>query len=134
MITSSPRTRSPQRLSACIDTLLEAGGETLYDSPAVLDLLRGRLDSLADQIEADPALVNKRFPELDIGQTGGHNLMLQGATLLHVAAEYGNVAAVALLLDRGADVNAAQQSMSPASAVRPQSSTRSRSSMMGAFR
>jgi ankyrin repeat protein len=31
---------------------------------------------------------------------------LQGGTLLHVAAEYGNVAAAALLLDRGADVNA----------------------------
>jgi ankyrin repeat protein len=32
--------------------------------------------------------------------------LLQGATLLHVAAEYGNVAAAALLLDRGVDVNA----------------------------
>ena len=98
--------RSQQRLSACIDILLEAGGETRYDSPAVLELLRGRLDSLADQIEADPALVNKRFSELDIGMTGGRSLTLQGGTLLHVAAEYGNSAAVALLLDRGADVNA----------------------------
>jgi ankyrin repeat protein len=98
--------RSPQRLSTCIDILLEAGGETRYDSPAVLELLRGRLDSLARQIDADPVLVNKRFPELDIGQTGGRNLLLQGGTLLHVAAEYGNLAAAALLLDRGADVNA----------------------------
>ena len=32
--------------------------------------------------------------------------MLKGATLLHVAAEYGNVGAVTMLLDRGADVNA----------------------------
>ena len=38
--------------------------------------------------------------------TGGRELTLQGGTLLHVAAEYGNLAAVALLLDRGADVNA----------------------------
>ncbi len=38
--------------------------------------------------------------------TGGRCLTLQGGTLLHVAAEYGNVAAIALLLDRGADVNA----------------------------
>ena len=37
---------------------------------------------------------------------GGRSLTLQGGTLLHVAAEYGNLAAVALLLDRGADVNA----------------------------
>ncbi len=98
--------RSPQRLSACIDILLDAGGETRYDEPAVLQLLRGRLDRLAELIDADPALVNKRFPELDCGQTGGRNLLLQGGTLLHVAAEYGNLAAVALLLDRRADVNA----------------------------
>jgi ankyrin repeat protein len=98
--------RSPQRLSTCIDVLLEAGGATKYDAPAVLQLLRGRLDGLAELIDADPALVNKRFSELDCGMTGGRLLTLQGGTLLHVAAEYGNPAAVALLLDRGADVNA----------------------------
>jgi len=32
---------------------------------------------------------------------------LRGGTLLHVAAEYGDVSAARLLLDRGADVNAA---------------------------
>jgi ankyrin repeat protein len=93
-------------LSACIDVLLEAGGATKYDTPAVLHLLRGRLDSLAQMIDADPALVTRRFPELDCGQTGGRNLLLQGGTLLHVAAEYGDPSAVALLLDCGADVNA----------------------------
>jgi ankyrin repeat protein len=98
--------RSAQRLSACIDILLEAGGETKYDAPAVLALLRGRLDRLAEQIDADPALVNARFSELDCGMSGGRRLTLQGGTLLHVAAEYGNLAAAALLLDRGADVNA----------------------------
>jgi ankyrin repeat protein len=98
--------RSAQRLSTCIDILLDAGGETRYDAPPVLQLLRGRLDSLAEQIDADPALVNKRFSELDCGATGGRRLTLQGGTLLHVAAEYGNLAAVALLLDRGADINA----------------------------
>ena len=98
--------RSAQRLSACIDILIAAGGETKYDAPAVLQLLRGRLDELAEQIDADPALVNRRFPELDCGMTGGRRLTLEGGTLLHVAAEYGNVAAAALLLDHGADVNA----------------------------
>jgi ankyrin repeat protein len=98
--------RDPQRLSACIAILLEAGGVTRYDVPGVLQLLRGRLDGLAEQIDSDPALVTRRFPELDCGMTGGRSLTLQGGTLLHVAAEYGHPAAAALLLDGGADVNA----------------------------
>ncbi len=98
--------RSPERLSTCVDILLEAGGTTKYDAPAVLQLLRGQLDRLAELIDAHPTLVNRRFPELDCGQTGGRSLVLQGATLLHVAAEYGHPRAAALLLDRGADVNA----------------------------
>jgi ankyrin repeat protein len=72
----------------------------------VLDLLRGRLDRLAEQIGADPALANRHFDELDCGKSGGRSLTLQGGTLLHVAAEFGHPAAAALLLDRGADVNA----------------------------
>jgi ankyrin repeat protein len=98
--------RSPERLSTCIDTLLEAGGATKYDVPGVLPVLRGRLDTLAELIDADPTLVSRRFSELDCGQTGGRSLVLRGGTLLHVAAEYHHPAAVALLLDRGADVNA----------------------------
>ena len=98
--------RSPQRLSTCIEALLEAGGETRYDAPAVLDLLRGRLDRLAGQIDADPTLANRHFAELDCGKSAGRSLTLQGGTLLHVAAEFGHPAAAALLLDRGADVNA----------------------------
>jgi hypothetical protein len=98
--------RSVEQLNACIDILLQAGGETKYDAPPVLALLRGRLDDLAEQIDADRAVVNRRFADLDFGMTGGRRLTLQGGTLLHVAAEYGNVEAVTLLLDRGADVNA----------------------------
>lgn len=98
--------RSLERLRSCIDLLLDAGGETKYDAPAVLALLRGRLRNLAEMIDTEAGLVNKRYPELDCGQTGGRLLLLRGGTLLHVAAEYGDIAAVALLLDRGADVNA----------------------------
>jgi ankyrin repeat protein len=50
--------------------------------------------------------VNRRFPELDCGQTGARLLKLRGATLLHVAAEYGNLDAAKLLLDYGAQVDA----------------------------
>ncbi len=97
--------RSTQ-LSVCIDILLDAGGVTKHDVPAVLDMLRGRLDSLARRLDAEPELVNRRFPELDFGTTAERRLTLRGATLLHVAAEYGNVEAARLLLERGADVNA----------------------------
>ena len=96
--------RSPQ-LANCIGILLDAGGVTMYDAPAVLDLLRGRLDRLAEHLHADPSLVHRRFPELDFGATGTRRLTLKGATLLHMAAEYGNVEAARLLLDRGADLS-----------------------------
>ncbi|HEV2963124.1 MAG TPA: ankyrin repeat domain-containing protein [Candidatus Angelobacter sp.] len=95
-----------ENLGACIDILLDAGGITRYKLPVVLSLLRGQLGLLAEQLDADPALLYRRFPELDFGSTGARSLKLQGATLLHVAAEYGNVEAAKLLLDRRADVNA----------------------------
>ena len=97
--------RSPN-LSLCIEHLLDAGGVTRYDVPGVLDILRSRLDELREHLQDNPALVNRRFPELDFGASGTRRLLLQGATLLHVAAEYGNVEAARLLLYHGADVNA----------------------------
>ena len=95
-----------EELGTCIDILLQAGGVTKYDIPPVLNLLRGRLDLLAENLDADPALLHRRFTELDFGSTGARRLKLRGATLLHLAAEYGNVGAAKLLLDRGADVDA----------------------------
>jgi hypothetical protein len=97
--------RSPD-LARCIDLLAGAGGVTRYDLPGVLDLLRGRVDRLGDQLDANAGLADRRFPELDCGSTGGRRLMLKGATLLHVAAEYGSVESARLLLARGAAVNA----------------------------
>jgi ankyrin repeat protein len=97
--------RSPQ-LGECMDILIGAGGATKYNLPPVLDLLRGRLDLLAKHLDTDRTLTHRRFPELEFGSTGGRLLKLRGATLLHVAAEYGNVEGAKLLLERGADVNA----------------------------
>ena len=97
--------RHPKRLSACIELLLAAGGLTRYDVPGVLALLRGRTGDLAVLVDADPTLLQRRYPELDCGPSSG-NISLRGATLLHVATEYGFLDAGRLLLDRGADVNA----------------------------
>ncbi|HEY3624704.1 MAG TPA: ankyrin repeat domain-containing protein [Terracidiphilus sp.] len=97
--------RSPQ-LGECIGMLQEAGCTTRRGTPAVLEILRGATDRLAVLLDADPGLVNRRFPELDWGSTANRRMTLRGATLLHVAAEYGNAEAARLLLERGADVNA----------------------------
>jgi ankyrin repeat protein len=96
--------RSPQ-LRACIDVLAAAGCRTRCP-PAVLDVLRGDVDAVSRRLDADPALTHERFPSLDFGTTGARSLTLRGTTLLHVAAEYLNVELAALLLARGADVNA----------------------------
>jgi ankyrin repeat protein len=97
--------RSPD-LSVCIDMLFDAGGVTRYKVPGLLEMLRGRLDQLEQRLDEDASLVGRRFPELDFGGTAMRRLTLHGGTLLHVAAEYCNVEAVSLLLDRGAEVNA----------------------------
>jgi ankyrin repeat protein len=97
--------RSPE-LSTCIDLLIGAGGTTRYDLPGVLDTIQGRVDRLREQLDANPDLVSRCFPELDCGSTGARRLLLKGATLLHVAAEYGSMEAAKLLIARGAAVNA----------------------------
>jgi ankyrin repeat protein len=95
------------KLSECIEILLSAGGTTRHDNPLLLEILRGRPDRLAELLDADPGAVHRRFPEFDIGGgTGTRRLTLKGTTLLHVAAEYGELHAARLLLQRGADVNA----------------------------
>jgi ankyrin repeat protein len=98
--------RDPDRLTACIEILLTAGARTRYDLPGILPVLRGRNDELASLLDADPSLLGRRYRELDCGHSGGRRLTLRGATLLHVAAEYGFLDAARLLLDRGADANA----------------------------
>ena len=98
--------RAP-RLGVCIDILRRAGGTTRYDLPGVFAILTDDADSLARQLDADPALVYRRFPELDFGNSGLRRLQLAGSTLLHVAAEYGSLDCARLLLARGATANAA---------------------------
>ena len=97
--------RAPEVLSTCIDILLKAGGNSKYQDPAVMAVIRNRLNDLEKLLGEDQSLVHRQFPALDFGTSGGRMLTLRGATLLHVAAEFGNLDAVRLLLDRGAEVN-----------------------------
>ncbi len=97
--------RTP-RLAACIELLVAAGAPTRCEEPAVLDLLRNRLDLLAAHLDADATLIHRHFPQLTFGTTGGRMLTLAGGTLLHVAAEFLNLEAARMLLERGAGVNA----------------------------
>lgn len=99
--------RDPDVLVECIELLLAVGARTKCASaPGVLEILRKRTDLLPAQLDVDPGLRDRRFAELDFGTTAARMLTLRGGTLLHVAAEFGNVDAMRLLLDRSADVNA----------------------------
>ncbi len=69
-------------------------------------VIRNRSNDLRKLLDDDRSLVHRQFPALDFGTTAARMLTLRGATLLHVAAEFGNLDAVRLLLDQGADVNA----------------------------
>jgi Ankyrin repeats (many copies)/Ankyrin repeat len=98
--------RNKQALNACIDLLQAAGGRSRHDEPGVLATIRGDADSVRMLVEQDPSLLKKRFPTLNIGTTAGRMLTLRGATLLHIAAEFGQAEVAAILLEAGADVNA----------------------------
>ena len=97
--------RTP-KLKECIELLIQAGGTGACGDFASMPIHRGRLDLLELAIDADPELVHRRFLEFNYGTTGARNLTLTGCTLLHVAAEFGELDAAKLLVERGADVNA----------------------------
>jgi hypothetical protein len=98
--------RDTAALRECIDILLAAGGKSKHDAPAVMAVIRGRQEELSGMLDADAELVHRRFPALDFGVTAARMLTLRGTTLLHVAAEFGNLDAARLLVECGAEVNA----------------------------
>jgi len=97
--------RDQDALNTSIRLLKEAGGFSRYDEPGVIAAIRGDADYVKDLLNEDPSLIKRKYPSLAIGTTGGRMLTLKGATLLHVAAEFGQVEVAKLLLDSGADVN-----------------------------
>ncbi len=92
----------PDRLHEGVNLLIDHGAR-FEDSP-VWDIHRGHLDRLEGRLRLDPDLVHARF-QLDYG----NYVTLRGVTLLHVAVEYNELAAAALLLRHGADIDARAQ-------------------------
>lgn len=90
-------TRS-DRLADCIRLLLD-GGASLPD-PLLLPVLLNDSASIRDLAKTDPKYLNHRTSLVSAFTT------LSGVTLLHVAAEFGNIDAARALIDAGADVNA----------------------------
>lgn len=90
-------TRS-DRLSDSLRLLLEHGAT--LDDPAVTPVLLNDASGIRAAIKAAPSLLDHRTT-LTSSFTS-----LAGATLLHIAAEYGHLEAARELIEAGADVNA----------------------------
>lgn len=83
----------------CLRLLLERGA--VLDDPVVAPVLLNDAESLTSAIRANRALLGHRTTMVSAFTP------LVGASLLHVAAEYGNADVARVLIDMGADVNAA---------------------------
>jgi hypothetical protein len=104
--------RNPQAKHAILD-LYARHGFVFPDTPTMA-LHRGRLDLLQAHLARDPGLVNRTFTHEEIypPEIGCHDEVnathatpLKGATLLHMCADYDELAIAEWLLARGADPN-----------------------------
>ena len=79
----------------CIDFLIEHGAQ--WQDDAVMAVHRGDAQGLDERVKSDPSLMQLRFgAESDSRRAG--NIGLEGATLLHLAVEYGEKECVDVLL------------------------------------
>ena len=90
-------TRS-DRFPACLRLLLDRGA--VLDDPRVGPVLLDDADHLAAALRRDPSLIEHRTSMVSAFTP------LIGASLLHVAAEFGHAKATRVLIEMGADVNA----------------------------
>lgn len=90
-------TRSDE-FRACLSLLLERGA--VLDDPRIAPVLLDDGDGLAEAIRSDPSFIEYRTSLVSAFTP------LIGASLLHVAAEFGNLNATRVLLEMGADVDA----------------------------
>jgi ankyrin repeat protein len=82
----------------CLRLLLDRGA--LLDDPRIAPVLLDDAKTLSAALDGDASLVTHRTSLVSAFTP------LVGASLLHVAAEFGNLNAMRVLLDRGADVEA----------------------------
>ena len=82
----------------CLRLLLARGGQ--LDDPRLSAVLLDDADGLAAELRRDPSLIEYRTSMVSAFTP------LIGASLLHVAAEFGNLRAARVLVEMGADVNA----------------------------
>jgi hypothetical protein len=87
-----------ENFSGCVRLMLDRGA--VLDDPVVAPVLLNDAAGLRTAIGADPSLLRHRTTMVSAFTP------LVGATLLHVAAEYGNADAARVLIELGADVNA----------------------------
>jgi hypothetical protein len=90
-------TRS-DRLGDCLRLLLERGAQ--LPDPILTPILMNDAPSIRKAIDMQPSVLLHRTSLVSAFTS------LDGVSLLHVAAEYGNLDAARVLLDAGADVNA----------------------------
>jgi len=90
-------TRS-DRLADCLRLLLERGAT--LDDPAVEPVLLNDADAIRAAVRATPSVLEHRTTLTSAFSSLG------GASLLHVAAEYGHLNAARALIELGIDVNA----------------------------
>ena len=83
---------------ACLALLIERGAP--LDDPRIAPVLLDDADALKAALRRDPSLIGHRTSMVSAFTP------LIGASLLHVAAEFGHMRAARVLLDMGADVNA----------------------------
>lgn len=86
------------RFPACLDLLLQSGA--VLDDPVLAPVLLDDGDAVRAMLRANPSLIEHRTTMVSSFTP------LAGATLLHVAAEYGNLNAARALIEMGADIEA----------------------------
>ena len=104
--------RNPEAKHQILEMYVQHG-LVLPDTPT-LALHRGRIDLLEDHLKRDPNLLNRTFAHGEIYPTelGCHDDVLAtqgtplaGTTLLHMCADYDEIAIARWLLEKGMDVN-----------------------------